>query len=304
MPRFAKSCRSSSVVTFAIAAVVAATGLHREARASLVYLRPNPAVTTFSALVHDNLDFTNSNANLNIGIGDTDAFVGSGSGTVIGAVEFAAANVGQFRPDGIAVAGGATFGNTNIDTEIAGLAGLSTTLSGEPGTPLTITAGGSVPASTGILDASGNLVFTATVGSSFTSGTTFTITGASDQSVIINVPSTPLAFDGSIVLAGGLAPDDVLFNFFSSFTTLNIDTGGGTTEGTFLVPNAPFQIIDTTLDGRIFGGSEVADSSITSSTIDSPPPIPAPEPTSLALLGVGLAAYGLIRLRPRLLGPL
>jgi hypothetical protein len=62
-----------------------------------------------------------------------------------------------------------------------------------------------INASSGVLDTNGNRVFTATINSNFTAGTTFTITGTASQHVVINIPSTGgHGFDGSIVHAGGI----------------------------------------------------------------------------------------------------
>src|SRR5208283_1944420 len=202
--------------------IVAAAGVTvPEARAQDCCAGDPPDDVSFFAFLFEgdphSLDFSNSNVfgasgtPGNIGIGNTGAFSGSGSGTITGAVEFSAMNMGQFSPGGISVNGGATFGNANVSADLAALAGISAGLSGEAGTSLTIAGGGSVLASTGTPDHTtphNNLVFNAVVGTSFVAGTTFTIIGDGssppDQYVVINIPSS--VFDGSIVLAGGLTP--------------------------------------------------------------------------------------------------
>jgi len=257
-----------------------------------------------------NLIFTSSNVVGNVGIANGGAFIGStvdGPGTITGTVEFAAANTGQYSPDGITVTGGATFGNAFVQTDINNFNAISQTLSGEPGAPLTLTAGGSVNASSGTMDANGNEVFTATIDPSFVAGSTFTINGASSQTVAINIGATgtgSVGFDGSIVLTGGITPDQVLFNFDSGSydtnsggDTLTIDNGLASldpeTTGSYFDPNGAIDIIDSVINGRVFGGP--TDFQITDSTIIAP----VPEPTSLALFGAGILGFGILRRRHR-----
>jgi hypothetical protein len=288
--------------------------------------RPLPANGPYGVLCTcGDLTVTSSDIFGNVAIGDGGAFIGStadGPGTVTGTVEFAAPNTGQFLPDGIVVTGGATFGNANVQTDISNLNMTSQMLSSEPGFTQTISGGGSVNASSGTLDSAGNRVFTATIGS-FPAGTTFTINGdgTGTQTVVFNIGGTgALSFDGSMVLTGGLTPDQVLFNFDGGdFETnsggpdLTIDTtpfaepsillaaatppNAQTTTGTFFDPNGSIGVLDSIIDGRVFGAP--TDFTITDSTIVSPASS-VPEPASLTLLGAGLVGFGIIRRRHRL----
>lgn len=311
----------------AIVAVAGLTG--RQAQADFCCAGPPPDDVTDYAVLYEGdphtLFWTDSSTNSNIGIGNGGGFVGSGSGTITGQVRFApAATTPVFSPDGITVTGGSAFPIASVGTNLSMLNTLSQTLKGESGTPLVIsgTPGfNSVNASSGTLDSHGNRVFTATIAvigeefpeSTFTAGTTFTINGSSSDFVVINIPNIPtidgetIGFDGSIVLTGGITPDHVLFNFnkgdidtLTGGDPLLIDTMGNTTSGIFLDPNGIFNITDTVLNGRILAG-DAGDSFITGSTIDAPPFFQAqvPEPTSLVLLGAGLAAFGMIRRRHR-----
>src|SRR6516165_8073817 len=111
----------------------------------------------------NSLQFNNSNFAGTIGIGSTGTFQGSGSGTITGTVEFSAnTNTGQFSPGGIVVTGGASFGVGGITTNLGNANSFSQTLAGESGTSASISAGGSISASSGNL-VNGNRVFTAAI---------------------------------------------------------------------------------------------------------------------------------------------
>jgi hypothetical protein len=296
----------------AVVAVMAAAGLTiPQAQA-----RPLPSNGPYGVLCTcGDLDFANSSVDGNIGIEDNGAFVGSGSGTVTGTVQFFGPDnsVGpsRFRPDGISVTGGSAFNVTSVQTDLNNIVMFSQGFRNEAGTSALITAGGLLNASAGILDSAGNRVFTATIAPNFVAGTTFTINGTSSDTVVLNTTTGGLPFNGLIALTGGITSDQVLFNFDAG----NYDTGTGGdllmienglaspgpaaasvgpgTAGTYLDPNGPIQIINSLIDGRVFGGDTIDNFGITNSTIVSP--TQAPEPTTLALLGAGLLAFAIIR---------
>jgi hypothetical protein len=265
-------------------AIAAASGLAiPQARAQDIVVPIPNGPTDFCCITDPNLRLINANIHGNVGIARRGGFIGFGSGTITGQVRFAAPFTATscVDPDGVDVIGGITFGNANVDADFDALIMASESLSQLKGTPLVITG---IPPQNSVDVSSGkkqghDFVFTATIGkrstetgfvSTFTSGTRFTIYGTRDQFVVFNIASTEgLGFDGSIVLAGGITSDHVLFNFhkgdFHTLTggdTVMIDTDGNPTTGIFLNPNANFIITDSMIFGRIFGGGSESNSII------------------------------------------
>jgi hypothetical protein len=258
----------------------------------------------------ETLNFNSSTVTGNIGIGGTGKMAVSGPGTITGNIEFYAANTGEFSGSGVTITGTTTYNNSNVNGDLTGATGLnalSMALSTESGTGVTITNGASISSGSGILDGSGNRVFTATL-NPFNAGDTFTINGASTDYVVINVPSTGgHGFNGSIVLAGGISSDHVLINLtkgtyatLSGGDTLTISTSGNTTTGIFLNPNGDIQINHSTLNGRLFGG-DTQNMAIVSGANIVAPPSAVPEPTHTAFVFGLMMAIAVVAVRKKLI---
>jgi hypothetical protein len=250
----------------------------------------------------------------NIGIGGTGAFQGNGPGTINGILDFSAPQGSQFSSSGVTYnpsANNPAYNISAVTSALSTINSLSQSLGLETGTSTTITSGGSISAGSGMLDPSGDRVFTVT-SISFPNGT-FTINGAATDFVVLNIAGAVANshLNGSIALNGGITSDHVLFNFtpatsplstynsdystLSGGTTMTLSTNGGTTTGIFLDPTADFQIDHTTINGRVFGGGSV-NAALNSGAHLTDPTI-VPEPSPLLLAGVGLLGLSIARFR-------
>jgi len=272
------------------------------------------AASNFAVLYEGNggntLNFNNSGITGNIGIGATGKFDYAGGCVgnclITGAVDFSATNTGQFTSNNTTITGGVNYSVSAVANALLSVNSLSQTLAGESGTAVNIASGGSINATSGALDANGNRVFTATINSNFSAGTTFTINGTASQHVVLNIPTTGgHGFNGSIVLAGGITSDQVLFNFdagnYTTLTggdTLTISTNGFTTTGIFLDPNGNIQINHSVLDGRLFGGDTQNMQIVSGATIVAPVGVPGPV-VGAGLPGLVAACLGLLGLARR-----
>jgi MYXO-CTERM domain-containing protein len=252
----------------------------------------------------NHLSFNNGTVTGNIGIGAPSGSTtsqlqlsGGAANTIIdGNVNFTGTtNVsGTAGTDYTITAGHSiTGGNANVQTDLNNLNSLSSTLGAEAGTSLAISiangANQTVSASSGILDGSGNRVFTVT-SQSFVNGATLTINGSASDFVVFNY-NADVSFGGTIVLTGGITSDQVLFNVIggsglSGGHTLTISTNGATERGTFLDPNGTIQMNHSFLAGRLFGGDTHDEQIVSGASITAP----VPAPGAAVLLAAGLIA--------------
>jgi hypothetical protein len=289
------SRRGLAVMTLCVCQAVALT-------ASTAYAFDIGLASDFTVLYEGNggntLNYNNSVLSGDIGIGLTGKAAVS-SGTVNGSFDFSAANTGQFSISGGTVTGGENYNVANVTSGLNTVNALAQTLGGEAGTSTTVTSGGSINASAGMLDGGGNRVFTVT-SVSFPNGT-FTINGSASDYVVLNVGSAA-SFNGAITLTGGITSSHVLINMtggnyttLSGGNTLTISTSGLTTTGIFLDPNGDFQINHSILDGQIFGGDTHNVSIVSGADIVGPTPAVPDGGTTALLLAMGVAGIGFAR---------
>jgi hypothetical protein len=254
-------------------------------------------------------NFNNGTITGNVGIGSPRSFTISNA-SVVGNIRFSgASNTSGLTPDpdpgsnpgpftvsgGGTVSGGVVANDSGVTSALNAMNSLSQTLGGDAGTALTLTSSQTINASSGTLNPDGNRVF-ATSSVNLNNASVLTINGSASDFVLINVTDNNPAFNGSIVLTGGITTDHMLFNMFGgNYTThtggptLTISTNGQTTTGIFLDPNGGMQINHSVLNGRFFGGDVVNQQIVSGADINAPPNVPEPA-TIVALLGMGVAA--------------
>jgi hypothetical protein len=255
-----------------------------------------------------------------IGIAGTGQLGASGPGTLVGNVNFSAANSGQASINNTTITGTVNYGVSSVQTTMNALNALSTSLGAEAtlGTSLSINTSTpqTVLASNGAL-VGGNLVFNVTSVST-NNGQNLFIQGNGSNNVVFDVNTGGTdQFHGNIILedmtgkyygqAGyaGLTPDQVLFNLYSG-DNLDANNNGDNAhpdnimEGTFLDPDGSISFVNTRIDGRIFGGDSQNMQIVSGDTIvlptSGPPPVGSgtPEPSALIVWSVlGGAAIGL-----------
>lgn len=245
----------------------------------------------------------NSTNNGNIGIGSqgglTPSLVASNS-LENGDVDFASTAIVTGSGSTII---GTTSGNiAAVNTDYAYLANLSATLGAITGNSLTINNTASsqtILASSGFLSG-GNRVFNVSTNFNFNGNSVLTLDGQSlGQSIVLNFVGFGTAAgwglgSGRIVLTGGLTSDQVLWNTVGSGVPMGLNSflPENSFSGVFLNPNGQIDVDTTTLYGRLYGGNDSI--KITGSTINA-----VPEPSTYALLGVGLFGALLLHRRRR-----
>ena len=240
----------------------------------------------------------------NIGIAGTGQLAVSGPLVINGRVDFAGAvnEQGGYNNGGnVTINGPVTGGHANVQNDMNSLNALSTMLGGEAGMSVALSAGETINAASGTLDALGNKVFT--VSSINAPNGNLTINGDGSHKVVFNISAgadSNIHFD-NIILTGGLTPDDVLFNLFGGDNvgltggpTLDLNSNGGTLNGVFLDPNGQVSLVHTILDGRIFGGDTHNEQLVSGGTLVSPPSPPSVPDNGSTLILLGVAGVGLV----------
>lgn len=247
------------------------------------------------------LQITNVTVNGNVGVGLTGQATDSGPSTISGALDFSAANTGQFSNNNAAdiISGGVNYNVSPVTQALNTVNSLNATLGAESGTNVAIGTGTgktlTINASAGVLDAFGNRVFTVTSFNT-TNSNVLTINGSAGDYVVLNFTSST-NFNNQVVLTGGITADHVLYNFVggSGLTggpTLQINNNASGNNppnivlGVFLDPNGAISITNANVFGRVFGGDTHDFQYVSGSTITAPTSVP--EPASAVLLGTGL----------------
>jgi hypothetical protein len=229
-----------------------------------------------------------------------------------GNVNFAAGmNAGNQNIGNAVVNGTVSYGVGAVETDLNNLNALSLALGVESGSALTINLSGTggsqtINAAAGVLDAGGNRVFNLT-SMTFNNGNTLTINGdGAGDSVVINVNKSSVNgphFAGTILLAGGLTPNQVLINLtggnsvtLSGGDTLQTSANNAYQYCTYLDPDGTITLNSVNIVGHVYGGDSSDMQIVSGATIYAA----VPEPTTwlagvLLLLPFGANTLRVVR---------
>ena len=315
--------RMSAFVTAVGAVSLFALGAP-QANATLI----SPLVSEFAVLgqfSNNQTNFNNGTITGDVGIGSPRQFTISNA-SVVGDIRFSGTqNVSGLSggpipgsgpyivSGGGTVSGGVFAFDAGVTSALNYTNDLSQALGGQAGTALTLTSSQTINASSGAVGGVGSVdgnslgsyfLFT-TTSVNLNNASILTINGSATDQVVIDVTDNNPAFNGMIVLIGGITSDHVLFNMFGgNYTThtggptLTVSTNGQITTGTFLDPNGGMQINHSVLDGRFFGGDVTNQQIVSGADINAPPKIvllAVPEPGTIVLLLAGM--LGVVGLR-------
>lgn len=285
-----------------------------KAHADFVGLGPATQFAVLSQYSNNQTNFNNGTINGDIGLSSPRQFTisnaslngnirFSGAASFSGITGFSSPNPIPFGAH--AVSGGGTFtgalsaNDSVVAAALKAMNSYSQMLGGEAGTALgSLTSSMTILASNGILDANGNRVFN-TTNVNLNNATVLTINGSASDYLVVNVNDSNPAFNGQIVLTGGITSDHVIFNMYGgNYTkhtggpTLTISTNGQTTTGIFLDPNGGMQLNHSVLNGRFFGGDTTNQQIVSGAYINAPEGPMAPAPAGVVLAGLGFVTVG------------
>jgi hypothetical protein len=200
--------------------------------------------------------------------------------------------------------GGVFAGVSDVLTAYNTLQSLSSTEAAQPGTTIVYsgTGGTTLVASTGTPDSNGDNVFTTTA-TALSGGTgglqgTLTVNGTASLYVVIDITgSGNFSWNQQVLLTGGITADHVLFNFTGTGAMQVSGAHGGVLNGDILALGYSMNMDNVTVDGRVFGGAGQNFQLVSGFTLNQP--VNVPEPSSVALLGLGGLAGTAARLRRR-----